>query len=369
MEAAIIAGAFSSPQSNFSLVPFSCPTGNCTWPTIPTLGICNQCENVTSQLISERMDEREYFSLPNQAGIFPDAALLNVSATSNASESVAFRDRPELLFAFTLLDRANNFRTKATAVDAVECAFFFCMKALDVRVENGLLTERTLDTWIQYSGPMPKIPPRIGDRIEDLKFTEPPSIFNISKNSPLFSIDVYSFVDLKLKLPRYFNGTVKGVNSTANLTASNIIYSLRYQNTTDWAMRVANSMTSYVRQNLDYRVRFENIGQSSYVGTDYEGLAWKTEPILHVKWGWITLSLALVLFANFYLYYTMHKTSSAGCMVWKSHQLPLIFHGLAVDDLDTAGDLVDINSMEDQAKRLYTKLERGPDGYQLASKV
>ena len=317
------------------------------------------------------MDSREYFSLPNQAGIFPALGLMNVSSTSNALETVAFHDRPELLFAFTVLNRIYDPEVKANFIDAVECAFFFCIKALDVRVENGFLTERTLDTWVEYNGSLPNIPPTQGDKIEDLTFTEPPPIFNISKNSPAFSIDVFSFVDLKLKLPRYFNGTIltNNVIPTDSVATSNIIYSLNYQNATDWAMRVANSMTSYVRQNFDYHVRFENLNKDSYVQIDYAGHAWKTESILHVKWGWITLSLALVLFANIYLYYTMHKTSSAGCMVWKSHQLPLIFHGLAADDLDTGGDLVDIHSMEDQAKHLYTKLERGPDGYQLTSKL
>lgn len=45
MQAALYTGAFDSGTS----FNFLCESGNCTWPTFASLGLCSSCENVTSQ--------------------------------------------------------------------------------------------------------------------------------------------------------------------------------------------------------------------------------------------------------------------------------------------------------------------------------
>lgn len=45
MEGAVANGLWGLRLSD----PISCPTGNCTWPTFSTLGICSSCANVTDE--------------------------------------------------------------------------------------------------------------------------------------------------------------------------------------------------------------------------------------------------------------------------------------------------------------------------------
>lgn len=46
LRGALTAGFFNSS----SPLPISCPTGNCTWPELSTLGLCTSCTNVTHQV-------------------------------------------------------------------------------------------------------------------------------------------------------------------------------------------------------------------------------------------------------------------------------------------------------------------------------
>lgn len=59
MEAAIL-NALSRSQDPLERQSLAvCPTGNCTWPTFSTLGVCHRCSNLTSQL--QRVDGFDVF--------------------------------------------------------------------------------------------------------------------------------------------------------------------------------------------------------------------------------------------------------------------------------------------------------------------
>lgn len=51
MEAAILNGASQSMGTIRRHANVHCSTGNCTWPTIETLGVCHRCNDLTAQLV------------------------------------------------------------------------------------------------------------------------------------------------------------------------------------------------------------------------------------------------------------------------------------------------------------------------------
>ena len=42
--------AYGGLYGSVSTPEFICPSGNCTWPSYTTLGVCSECNNITSQI-------------------------------------------------------------------------------------------------------------------------------------------------------------------------------------------------------------------------------------------------------------------------------------------------------------------------------
>ena len=146
-------------------------------------------------------------------------------------------------------------------------------------------------------------------------------------------------------------------------------------NATALAANLARSMTSSVRRNparwASISLPLQPVLPPAYSAPVYSGTAYKTVPHVRVVWWWITLPAAAVVFANVFLgvamgmtHWTRKRVSGVG--VWKSSQIPLLYHGLDVQN-ETRMELelgrnANIGKMEDLARRLTVNLESSGGG-------
>ena len=101
------------------------------------------------------------------------------------------------------------------------------------------------------------------------------------------------------------------------------------------------------------------------------GTSWEEKTYLQVQWAWFTVPAALVLFTSIFFIRVLYSTPGDQAMTrfaetWKSSPLPLLFHGLVIQDADDrdAGNqpFTDVDRMESRAKRLAVRLTEDPDG-------
>lgn len=199
MEAAIINALGQSDDSSVQRSLAVCPTGNCTWPTIRTLGVCSRCNNLTSQLqrvdgfagffrtmlngtlrSNDKMENATAYMLlrghflPNidgcvaarlhgctpRSALVPDLPYdLTAFSTADWNKSITLRDVNTLITSMSAIyidreavrrqqeeekDAEDQSKKKwpSTPVAALECGLYFCVKEItEARMEQNELFE------------------------------------------------------------------------------------------------------------------------------------------------------------------------------------------------------------------------------------
>ena len=201
MKAAILNSIFSSGISN-STLDIRCPTGNCTFDPIDTLGFCSICNDVTSKITNVNCTKTESngqtdgslscgYKLPsnltitlNQTHIIDDygsttsqadnlfkttnmsmvaldrfEVLYENNITATPSSDVVpspgwhpgttnFQGMDDPLLAFGSLYLKHSDVGEDPLPIATECALSFCVQSINTSFENGILRQDTIKTWL-----------------------------------------------------------------------------------------------------------------------------------------------------------------------------------------------------------------------------
>ena len=135
MKAAVYDGILSSTVKD---TPVSCQTANCTWPAIPTLGVCGNC---SQSLYRTSCDLSNHCSYTMPSGT-------TISSTGDATSEYQFTVSPsngtkgvfesEFQAFFSIFDIMTVEQTPSrTLIEAHECSLWFCIHSYDVTVVNG----------------------------------------------------------------------------------------------------------------------------------------------------------------------------------------------------------------------------------------
>ncbi|KAI1411330.1 hypothetical protein F5Y13DRAFT_200940 [Hypoxylon sp. FL1857] len=166
-----------------------CRTGNCTWHTYSSVGICSRCSDISEHLVKEKrigIPDESVFSvyyttyaipysatrralLQNTDGFIaesgcPPRSRVGLSAVFRPNETYRFQDSDTLLASFALTAIED-----ATA-RATECALEFCGRAYEAKMYDGQVNESpvvqsTLKTANSFR-PIRDIPQDIMDKVE-----------------------------------------------------------------------------------------------------------------------------------------------------------------------------------------------------------
>jgi len=213
-----------------------------------------------------------------------------------------------------------------TTFEAFKCFFYFTVQQIEATTTNGIYTEHIVDEYslVDSSGTYQN-GTLSGDSSIDLVFNPP-----FAKDSPnsTFTIPSYNYEVIGSEFVQLLSGNISVVSSSGFMGTSDLLLLLwMAPNVTRSMENLAVYMTNALRNN-DSSILAEAQNNPSAIAPDQAvlGTVWVQEQFVSVRWVWLAMPLALILFVTIFLVATIVKTSRSRIGVWKSSPLALLFH-------------------------------------------
>ncbi|EEU39547.1 uncharacterized protein NECHADRAFT_81843 [Fusarium vanettenii 77-13-4] len=305
-----------------------CPTGNCTWPIIPTIGICGTCLNVTDDVRFSRVNESAcvleipngmklerdecdlpyYFNTDDYFTVGPGSGRVFSSSSSSSSSNIPRRNASNVITEFggigvpmgRLITELNMTINDSIAA---ECALWYCLQAREIRVEMGELRDRIKETWsevlVHY----------------EPDFSGNATFTNIPPSMGTATGDQYTMDRELLYGMREFGGVL--------ISKGDFTYSFfsSFDDIHGWMDRITSSMTNAVRIN----------GTDPPTDARYWGTAITSQVVIVVRWEWIVYPAVMVVASMVYLVIEIVRTAKIGVRPWKDD--PLLPVCMEVDEI------------------------------------
>ena len=176
-QAAIMSGILGTSQPSLAA---TCSTGNCTWPTTPTTGVCSSCNDVRDQMkfVSGTSSiTRIAYTIPlggdstnNLSVTLEPHGLFVLKSTSPGNSSWSFppgRQSFATVWALgvpassytkliSLRTLPNQSSTEPLMV-AYSCSIYFCLQAYNATSTNGVFEPRLVGSWDQMNQSSPEV--------------------------------------------------------------------------------------------------------------------------------------------------------------------------------------------------------------------
>jgi hypothetical protein len=364
----------SSVLNPIALPAATYPTGNCRWPTTPTLGICNSCEDVKQQMITNvfpDVNEILYTLL------WPEPVSLitgNCSDNNNCPNTTfTFNILPHIDFALAQQTTANFYPNltkdgrllvsqfhligippstfnqfvmtygsgQPLQPDDINslmrdyyCSFYFCLQAFAANSTVGSTQQQLVSTWDQWN-------PQQTNESSTWTMADPPQIMNLANDSaaPEYQIDETSrqvVTDVFAELvtggvgsggPSEDNAHDFGQGFNEQLSAQNeqaIMHAFwNASNDTEsqsaLPKQVADGFTTYMRTQIP-----------AEPDVRYAPTTFTDEVFVKIRWGWLQFPLGLLVSGHVFLFLTIFNTRKQKVRPWKGHRIPLLLAN--VDD-------------------------------------
>ncbi|KAM0723166.1 hypothetical protein Q7P37_001366 [Cladosporium fusiforme] len=357
--AAIYSGIMSDKVPD---VPISCATGDCTWPIVPTFGICGACMDMQRHLQvgactgSQGSEGYCNFSIPGGTTLSKPRTMMewnettpvftagpgsdyifnqtNIVGQGHIYRGISFNFIGQSYSEFMYANRGNYSPANETAyhaanVLAYECGLWPCLQARSVKASDGVVEDILVG---HRNGASPEeVPNMIRDFEDD-------SSFNINNITDYRFDDVQVLESIRHTLLGAFSGSIT-INGNQDIdyvwadipqeelgvlpgggfgsSADCVHAAWTYASDIDrWWARLAKSMTNDIRMNGLLR----NEDEERYAGT-----AWTDITYIEVRWLWLTFPGALVVLSTIFLVATMVASCRSGVNPWKSFILPVLY--------------------------------------------
>jgi hypothetical protein len=367
MRTAVFNG-FMAPKIDWPQV--TCPSGNCTWPIVPTLGVCGTCVNVTETLEHEKISDDictvgygENLVIEGycEPGINSSDTAPKVWFTSGQGSGKIFdsRDTPVSRSAPNLIANFTGLRAQPTDsldpdvghAQATECVLWYCVQAHELSVRNGQLHEKVVDTWheareTKATDELEYTP----DNLADFVFVDGTDKFNSDAEEAYFAV---SWEQKQLR--DYFGNTAQGVvrgssinvlqgEGRSNKTGGDFTtgFYINFMEAEKWIDRIAKSMTNAIRMKglvgtkvLDRDEALDDNGATrarDRVRNKLAGKVLTTQATIVVRWGWIAYLVALVVLSMAFLVIQIVQTTSrVDIRPWKDDPLASLWLSLSTE--------------------------------------
>ncbi|KAF2238078.1 hypothetical protein EV356DRAFT_529569 [Viridothelium virens] len=342
---------------NDSELPVACPTGTCSWPITPSLGVCGACLDITEHLrvakIKNSSDCSVYINKPDDVFLrvkcqkstglgSADNQLMIVSQSDFGyvlNSSLVDEPKPKWqnqIIEFTIIGVQNYsymelYRNDATASN---CLLWYCLQAH----KNGITASGPMLPGYLSTGP---------GGFEPVIFTDIPNQFNAfaKESGTNYSVDDQtmqnSFVETHLIL-----GSVTVLDPPQNWSdIAKTIYAA-LADPGSWIKRLALSMSNNVR----------STGRASQTDR-YNGTSYMSAPFIKVIWVWISYPVAMLIISLVFLFTSiLQPYYKQAPPPWKHDALALLLlhvrdHGKALRLHKESGDAIN-DEMEDRRAML-----------------
>lgn len=378
----ILNGAMGSAKETIDPPQVNCPSGNCTWPLIPTLGVCGACIDATPSLQLEETADR-FCNLTSPLGLWIEG---NCSANPNLFPAIFFsRSQPEEPFSYKqhVNTSSPNFIVDFAGLrtgynqdgsrsfnnsQAAQCGLWYCLQTRNISVRSGELRDTLIDTYhdAEVTADVEISQPAFDGASKEFRFRNLPSELDAKDEVyvglwwQMTAIQSY-FVFLTESFIRGSKDNYMSIgfsNQTGGLFVEG--FYLNFDRLDTWIKRLATSMSNEVRTTGYIGLASSNYTDAQQVEESeasikagYSGKVFVNQAIIVVRWQWIIYPAALVAFSVLFLAIQIALTADRqDVKAWKDN--PLVPLCLQVDPmLRTAlyDGLDRPNGMEDVAQR------------------
>lgn len=363
----------------------TCATGNCTWPIIPTVGVCGACVNMTDKIRVDmprgagglcNVTAPGDLLLPGSCTVTDWATIMTIGPGSGevfkrVEEAPSSTDSIPVLAEFGVLGIPANMPANTTInhSEAAECALWYCLQARRVSIVDGELHDDVVETWNH-------VPGRDGVASElqltgETTFEDIPDSFNTDPD------EKYGIVrDDVSTLRDYFsdfmigNATIDGGIGIAT-SSGDFAEAVRIGlNDIDaWIARFAKSMTNNIRslgfvQHKD-SFDFKPYAQPSPDLARYTGTARSTQIFFVVYWSWLAYPAAIVALAALFVGFEATRTSMLkDVRPWKDDIMVPLSMSLDESSKQVArAGLMERKGASDRLGNVKMAVTRGDDGF------
>ena len=337
MRAAIYTGTFAS---NVPDLPVHCSTGNCTWPIVPSLGICGACTNVTGNLTAsckggnnEEYEGATYCNYTLPSGTYSSTSSVSEgmstsddvftsnmttgevyscntpTAQRSTSMSGCLPDRPLYIANFEVI--STPYLSNSGSLAAIECALWFCVESYNISVASNEPHQRVLSTTSKHT-PATSSGYRFLEILTDVNRTP-----NISVSSDAYTT-MFSAIDLSAKAT--YTSVSNGMSGEESTTFSSDVAQALWSASSDWDTWIARFAKS-----LSNEIRSTPTAANDTRNIHYAGVAHTEKTYVSVRWGWLAFPAGMVLASLIFVLLTMWQSHKRNLYAWKGSSLIFLF--------------------------------------------
>ncbi|KAH9827418.1 acid phosphatase protein [Teratosphaeria destructans] len=352
LKAAVYSGIFSGNGTSYTA---SCPTGNCTYPTHNTLGMCSACEDISPLLYSNgagwgfSSNQNDQYFYQFDARSSRQLLLMRSWIEHDSAFPMVFtgaKNHTVLNLDLMYWSTRTYSESSPPPSASFECILYFCVKEQSAATINGQYVETTMSTWPAPNQTLPENEPYAYDNseIQHMNETEIRKLRNYTLTPPgsdeTFVVDHYTLTVLRIWMRNQLEGTSwwGGEDDSDNLPSGQDIPQAFYnalhkldgvggnktiggyviqKNPGPGALleQLADSMTAHMRQ----------IANSTHAAI---GTATSAQTFVQARWGWAILPITMLFMTVAYMALAVTVCSRAGMPVWKSSSLAVLLHGV-----------------------------------------
>jgi len=329
--AAVYDGVFSKnlTRSTSSITPY-CSTGNCTFPSYASLGVCSKCHNVTSSLRfttePNPLGSIYNYTLPNGHSLISaetSIAYLNISASSGPSTlpSNPLHLNSDVLSAYQSAGTITNISV-VTGIDpsrpwtqtAWDCVLSFCAKSYNATESLNFFDETLLEVFDELKSTILPVDKPI--YAETITFNVPSThLTTIGNRNRTFFIKTTALQALQDSLGETLVGKSEQ-NAVGQFEFSSGIAQGFYYNGVENVVMTVNNIADALTDAM-------RMSSGHYV----QGSARVMKVHIHVQWWWLILPLVMVILGAIFLSLTVWQTQRSGVPSWRSSVLAVMQHG------------------------------------------
>lgn len=286
-----------------------CPTGHCTWPLFPTLGVSGSCTELLYNTTCDEQNECTY-TMPSGTSIYDqggvDSDFKFIVTPSNGWDGARDAIRFNHPATFSIFDMMSVSRLPSgTKVQAHECALWFCLENFIVEITNGIPNGGIIEYQVET------------DYSLDSRTSSDELTFAFVWDQTYYTVPEDSIQILKSFMNELMLGNGSGSAGVADY--SSVWVEAMHNAASDldgWIARLTTSMTNDIRQT-------GSVGTSNV--SEYSGTAYTMESHVQVNWYWVIYPLTLMILAFCYLAQTVWRTARDQVCAWKGDSLPMLF--------------------------------------------
>ncbi|KAK2061429.1 hypothetical protein LY76DRAFT_507845, partial [Colletotrichum caudatum] len=328
-----------------------CPFTNCTWPIMPTLAVCGECNSVEVRTMCTDKSQTCLYSLPSGTSV-------DISTNAPATERFRTASSPGIhhLFDSTHQTYISVFDVlwvkktrRETKTIGQECALWFCMMSYNITVNEGRPNQTVTKIWNTT-----RFEASNSAHDDEYVFVDVPVEMNATSTSR-YSTSRVALAALRRFVDPLIEGTYEKQYTIINFSSdwAEGMYNARL-NLPSWINRFSTSLTNEVR--LHGQVRDKQRQQ-------YSGQAYKIAQMIIVEWKWLLFPTGLIVISVYYLFHTIIRGARDGISVWKSDSLPMLFCRIDASILARVGDGMDVpNGLDNAVGEVKVCLLREDDG-------